>query len=195
MSTSRTVHVRIGTHRTAFHPSAACPALNGKPETYDGQETMTEEQALALGLVECRVCPAEDTAPATSYRGVPAPEWLGGDWDTVSAGAWRDGVDAALTYVAVGGTPEPEAAEEPEAEPDLWQNLADALNALGAAGQFPAFHDLYGTVNGWRRQPYASTARADSPWVVLDLGTRQYTVSTRGRVLSGEHSPDRKRRR
>ncbi|WP_328427872.1 hypothetical protein [Streptomyces sp. NBC_00443] len=135
--------------------------------------------------------------PTSTYRGVPAPEWIGDDWDTISAAAWRDGVDAALTFAAVGGTPE--AAESPveETEPvDPWQALADALNVLVEAGQFPDFHDLYGGVNGWRHQPYASTpARAHAPWVVLDLGTRKFTVSTRERVLGGEHSPRRKRRR
>ncbi|WP_309317433.1 hypothetical protein [Streptomyces salinarius] len=132
----------------------------------------------------------------STYRGVPAPEWIGDNWDTVSAGAWRDGVDAALALAALGGTPAPEEPTVEEPEPDLWRNLADALNALVGTGLFPAFHDLYGTVNGWRRQPYASApARADSPWVVFDLGTREFTVSTRGRVLSGEHSPGRKRRR
>lgn len=133
----------------------------------------------------------------TSYRGVPAPEWIGGDWDTLSAAAWRDGVDAALTYAAVGGTPEP--VEEPPAEdegPDLWQNLADALNALRAAGQFPDFHNLYGGRNGWQHQPYVSDdGRSSAPWVVLDLGTREFVVSTRERVHDGEHSPRRKRRR
>jgi hypothetical protein len=79
----------------------------------------------------------------------------------------------------------------------LWQNLADALNSLITAGHFPDFHDLYGPRNHWRPQPYVSTpARADAPWVVFDLTTRQFTVSTRERTLSGEHHrrPTRKRR-
>ncbi|MGX1886785.1 hypothetical protein [Streptomyces sp. NPDC055287] len=79
----------------------------------------------------------------------------------------------------------------------LWQNLADALNALIAAGRFPDFHDLYGTRNDWQHQPYATTAsHADAPWVVFDLSARQFTVSSRERTLSGEHSqrPPRKRR-
>ncbi|MFE1785283.1 hypothetical protein ACFW9F_22600 [Streptomyces sp. NPDC059506] len=79
----------------------------------------------------------------------------------------------------------------------LWQNLADALNALIAAGQFPDFHNLYGPHNHWQHQPYASTpTRADAPWVVFDLTTRQFTVSTRERTLGGEHyrRPSRKRR-
>ncbi|KNE83296.1 hypothetical protein AB0B04_19010 [Streptomyces xinghaiensis] len=78
----------------------------------------------------------------------------------------------------------------------LWQNLADALNALIAAGLFPHFHDLYGTRNDWRPQPYASTAaRADAPWVVCDLSTRRFTVSSRERALSGEHSASTPRKR
>lgn len=78
----------------------------------------------------------------------------------------------------------------------LWQDLADALNALIAAGLFPDFHDLCGTRNGWRHQPYASTAaRADAPWVVFDLRTRRFTVSSRERALSGEHSASAKRKR
>ncbi|MFE4304809.1 hypothetical protein ACFRR6_01835 [Streptomyces sp. NPDC056891] len=68
----------------------------------------------------------------------------------------------------------------------LWQNLAAALNALIDAGQFPQFHNLYGTRNNWQHQPYASTAaHADSPWVVFDLSVRQFTVSSRERTQSG----------
>ncbi|KOV94620.1 MULTISPECIES: hypothetical protein [unclassified Streptomyces] len=71
----------------------------------------------------------------------------------------------------------------------LWQNLTDALNALIAAGQFPDFHNLYGPLNDWQHQPYASTAaHAHAAWVVLDLSTRRFTVSSRERALSGEHS-------
>ncbi|MEU5242201.1 hypothetical protein ACH4UR_37365 [Streptomyces lydicus] len=79
----------------------------------------------------------------------------------------------------------------------LWQNLADALNSLIAAGQFPDFHDLYGSRNHWQRQPYVSTPiHADAPWVVFDLTTRKFTVSTREQTLGGEHHqrPSRKRR-
>ncbi|MEV4868525.1 hypothetical protein [Streptomyces syringium] len=79
----------------------------------------------------------------------------------------------------------------------LWQNLADALNSLLAAGQFPDFHDLHGSRNHWQPQPYISTStHADAPWVVFDLNTRQFTVSTRARALGGEHHrrPSRKRR-
>ncbi|MFC8021945.1 hypothetical protein [[Kitasatospora] papulosa] len=78
----------------------------------------------------------------------------------------------------------------------LWQNLTDALNDLIAAGLFPHFHDLYGTRNNWQHQPYASTAaRAHAPWVVFDLSTRQFTVSSRERTLSGEHSASTRRKR
>ncbi|MFI9018723.1 hypothetical protein ACIGZI_32285 [Streptomyces griseus] len=70
----------------------------------------------------------------------------------------------------------------------LWQNLADALNALVTAGQFPHFHDLYGASNHWQHQPFASTAAiADAPWVVFDLATQQFTVSTKERTHAGEH--------
>ncbi|MEU7031600.1 hypothetical protein AB0A60_33495 [Streptomyces sp. NPDC046275] len=78
----------------------------------------------------------------------------------------------------------------------LWQDLADALNELIAAGRFPHFHDLYGTRNNWQHQPYASTAaHAHAPWVVFDLSTRQFTVSSRERTLSGEHSASTRRKR
>lgn len=71
----------------------------------------------------------------------------------------------------------------------LWQNLADALNALVDAGQFPDFHNLKGSRNNQQYQPYAADdARPDAPWVVFDLTTRRFTVSSRGRTLSGEHS-------
>ncbi|MER6922557.1 hypothetical protein [Streptomyces spiralis] len=69
-----------------------------------------------------------------------------------------------------------------------WQNLADALNALVDAGQFPHFHDLYGARNDWQHQPCANAgAHGDTPWVVFDLATRQFTVSSRERALSGDH--------
>lgn len=50
------VYVRTGSHRTAYHPGVNCPALNGKRETYDGQTTMHESEALALGLSLCGKC-------------------------------------------------------------------------------------------------------------------------------------------
>lgn len=43
------------------------------------------------------------TEPPASYRGVPVPGWIADSWHTIAATAWRDGVDAALTAVALGG--------------------------------------------------------------------------------------------
>jgi hypothetical protein len=77
----------------------------------------------------------------------------------------------------------------------LWQNLADALNDLIAAGRFPYFHDLYGTRNDWQHQPYVTASHAHAPWVVFDWSTRQFTVSSRERALSGEHSASSPRKR
>ncbi|MGX1514002.1 hypothetical protein [Streptomyces collinus] len=54
----RSVHVRTGTYRRAYHPHAACPALTGKRRTYSGQESMPERMARAEGLTLCRRCPA-----------------------------------------------------------------------------------------------------------------------------------------
>ncbi|MFJ4627142.1 hypothetical protein [Streptomyces sp. NPDC088847] len=135
---------------------------------------------------------ADQQAP--TYRGVPAPEWLGDDWDTASAAAWKEGVDASLTFVALGGADPDQAARRTT----LWRNLADVLNALAAEGQSPAFHNLNGSANGWQYQPViTSSAYADTPWVVLDTTTREYVVTTRARALDGEHSrkPRRQRRR
>ncbi|WP_346098291.1 hypothetical protein [Streptomyces olivaceiscleroticus] len=53
-----TVHVRIGVHRYAYHRDPACPALNGKQQTYAGQEQMPEEEAQERGLLACRQCSA-----------------------------------------------------------------------------------------------------------------------------------------
>ncbi|MFI6278036.1 hypothetical protein [Streptomyces sp. NPDC050988] len=78
----------------------------------------------------------------------------------------------------------------------LWQNLTDALNALIDSGQFPAFHNLNGPYNNWQHQPYATDdAHADAPWVVFDLTARQFTVSSRERTRSGEHSRRPRKRR
>jgi hypothetical protein len=78
----------------------------------------------------------------------------------------------------------------------MWQNLADALNALINAGQFPDFHNLYGPINDWQFQPYATAdAHADAPWVVFDLADRRFTVSSRERTLSGEHFRSSRRKR
>lgn len=54
----RTVHVRIGAYRTAYHPHPACPALTPQAGTRSDQESMTERQARAEGLRECRRCPS-----------------------------------------------------------------------------------------------------------------------------------------
>ncbi|WP_138909939.1 LPD29 domain-containing protein [Streptomyces chryseus] len=43
---------------------------------------------------------AARTAPQT-YRCVPVPEEFAADWDGVACLAWRDGVDAALTYAVL----------------------------------------------------------------------------------------------
>ncbi|WP_225636764.1 hypothetical protein [Streptomyces solaniscabiei] len=75
----------------------------------------------------------------------------------------------------------------------LWQNLTDALNALLDAGQFPAFHNLYGPHNHWHHQPYITGSHAHAPWVVLDLTARRFTVSSRERTLTGDH-PQQPRR-
>ena len=71
----------------------------------------------------------------------------------------------------------------------LWQNLADALNALVNTGQFPAFHNLNGPYNNWQHQPYVIVgSRSDAPWVVFDLATREFTVSSRERTLARQHT-------
>ncbi|MER6628524.1 hypothetical protein ABT301_09815 [Streptomyces sp. NPDC000987] len=50
------VHVRIGEHRTKNHTDADCPSLNGKQDTYLGQESMPEDQAKEQGLTACQHC-------------------------------------------------------------------------------------------------------------------------------------------
>ncbi|MFB7836179.1 hypothetical protein [Streptomyces sp. NPDC056056] len=98
------------------------------------------------------------------------------------------------TIMATTGTPT--GTIRSSSTDPLWQDLADALNALIAAGLFPRFHDLYGTCNDWQHQPYASTAaHAHAPWVVFDLSTRQFTVSSRERTHGGEHSASTTRKR
>lgn len=75
MSVQRIVRVRIGTFRTAYHPSPGCPALNGKPETYRGQETMTEARAQERGLTLCGQCPPVETQPVeTEFADAPMYE-------------------------------------------------------------------------------------------------------------------------
>ncbi|MGA5497747.1 hypothetical protein ACPCSP_25625 [Streptomyces cinereoruber] len=71
----RLVHVRTGTFRKAYHPNPACPSLNGKPETYSGQEAITEAQAQRLGLTECGNCPPAPAQPAeTEFATAPLYE-------------------------------------------------------------------------------------------------------------------------
>ncbi|MFI8855125.1 hypothetical protein ACIGW5_00485 [Streptomyces prasinus] len=50
------VHVRIGIYRNSYHTDTSCPALNGKPETSEGIERMSREDAEAQGLKHCQVC-------------------------------------------------------------------------------------------------------------------------------------------
>ncbi|WP_167459181.1 hypothetical protein [Streptomyces dengpaensis] len=51
-----TVHVRIGDHRTKYHTDADCPSLNGKQDTYMGQDSMSEDKAKEQGLTACQHC-------------------------------------------------------------------------------------------------------------------------------------------
>ncbi len=50
------VQVRIGEHRYAYHTDPACPALNGKPETFRGKEQISSEEAEQRGLTACKQC-------------------------------------------------------------------------------------------------------------------------------------------
>lgn len=50
------VYVRIGVHRYAYHTDADCPSLNGKQDTYKGQEEMSEGAAKKEGLKACQQC-------------------------------------------------------------------------------------------------------------------------------------------
>ncbi|MEW2631635.1 hypothetical protein AB0903_08240 [Streptomyces sp. NPDC048389] len=93
---ARTVHVRIGTHRTAYHPDSACPALNGRPETYRGQEVMPEHQAQARGLALCGQCDALLATVPRTYAGVPVPALVRGAWTTPLGDGWRLGVRSTL---------------------------------------------------------------------------------------------------
>ncbi|MFE3378755.1 hypothetical protein [Streptomyces anulatus] len=92
----RTVHVRTGAHRTAYHPDAACPALTGRPATYRGQEVMTERQAQRRGLTLCGQCDALLTAIPQNYAGTPVPALVRGAWATPLGDGWRLGVRSAL---------------------------------------------------------------------------------------------------
>ncbi|WP_208635502.1 hypothetical protein [Streptomyces griseus] len=66
-----TVHVRIGTFRTAYHPDLTCLALNSRPETYRGQEALTEAEAQARGLTRCRKCSPRPAQPAEDFTHRP----------------------------------------------------------------------------------------------------------------------------
>jgi hypothetical protein len=50
------VYVRIGEHRTKYHTDVNCPSLNGKQDTYMGQESMSEDRAKEQGLTACQRC-------------------------------------------------------------------------------------------------------------------------------------------
>ncbi|MCY0957704.1 hypothetical protein [Streptomyces sp. H27-H5] len=93
---ARTVHVRIGTHRTAYHPDAACPALTGRPETYRGQEVTPEHQAQGRGLTLCGQCDSLLTAVPATYCTVTVPALVRGAWATPLGDGWRLGVRSAL---------------------------------------------------------------------------------------------------
>ncbi|MEW2071809.1 hypothetical protein [Streptomyces sp. NPDC007346] len=93
---ARRVHVRIGTHRRAYHPDSACPALTGKPETYRGQEVMAENDAQERGLALCGQCDAGLTAVPQRYAGAPVPALVRAAWTTPLGDGWRLGVRSAL---------------------------------------------------------------------------------------------------
>lgn len=50
------VYVRIGEYRSSYHTDVDCPSLNGKQDTYMGQESMPEDQAREQGLTACKNC-------------------------------------------------------------------------------------------------------------------------------------------
>lgn len=50
------VLVRLGKHRYAYHADPNCPALNGKPETFEGIQSMPEDKAKELDLKACQQC-------------------------------------------------------------------------------------------------------------------------------------------
>ncbi|MFE7933392.1 hypothetical protein ACFU6S_32665 [Streptomyces sp. NPDC057456] len=56
--------------------------------------------------IEETPAPVAEEAPVErpdTYRGVPVPGWIADSWDTLSATAWREAVDATLATVALGG--------------------------------------------------------------------------------------------
>lgn len=93
---ARPVHVRIGSHRTAYHPDAACPALNGKPETYRGQELMPEHEAQERGLTLCGACETEESTVPETYAGVSVPALVRAAWAAPLGEGWRLGVRSSL---------------------------------------------------------------------------------------------------
>ncbi|MFB8402168.1 hypothetical protein [Streptomyces sp. NPDC055912] len=93
----RRVYVRAGTRRTAYHPDSACPALIGRPESYQGYEAMPEFLAQARGLAPCAPCDAVMTAAPDTYAGVPVPALVrGAAWTTPLGDGWRLGVRSTL---------------------------------------------------------------------------------------------------
>ncbi|SCK30043.1 hypothetical protein YUYDRAFT_03373 [Streptomyces sp. ScaeMP-e48] len=50
------VYVRIGEYRSKYHSDVDCPSLNGKQDTYMGQESMVEDKAKEQGLTACQRC-------------------------------------------------------------------------------------------------------------------------------------------
>jgi hypothetical protein len=50
------VHVRTGDYRTKYHTDADCPTLNGKQDTYIGQQSMSEDEAMEQGLTASQHC-------------------------------------------------------------------------------------------------------------------------------------------
>ncbi|MEU6421268.1 hypothetical protein [Streptomyces spiralis] len=118
--------------------------------------------------------PSATSPTARRSGGRRPPSW--GPWDTISvtrATAEKTASDLTTSHVGrhfiqpdadghyrIGGlwpweewpTEENDTDGSPAttASSDVpWQNLADALNALVDAGQFPHFHDLYGARNDW----------------------------------------------
>lgn len=93
---ARMVHVRRGIYRTAYHPDAACPALNGKQETYGGQEVMPEAEAQERGLKLCQQCETDPSSVPETYAGVPVPAFVRASWTAATGEGWRLGVRSTL---------------------------------------------------------------------------------------------------
>lgn len=97
---ARMVHVRRGIYRTAYHPDAACPALNGKQETYGGQESMPEAEAQERGLKLCQQCETDSSSVPETYAGVTVPAYVRGSWTAPLGEGWRLGVRSSLAASA-----------------------------------------------------------------------------------------------